>query len=156
MRKTQVALVVACAAAIGAAGGVTSAFGAGPAKISGTANVQATPTDQATPPSTKVKTVSVAVSGNVKSRAACRGGRVLEFTYVTPAGSYTLPGTVTSDRSGSYSITLPAPEGVTSKQNGTAVTVSVVARQQTRKDKATGEKVKCLEAVGIADFTDRT
>jgi hypothetical protein len=58
-----------------------------------------------------------------------------------------------SSRNGSFTASLPFNStGLTSKANGTAVTVSATATQVSRKDKDSGEKVRCLEASGINDF----
>jgi hypothetical protein len=102
----------------------------------------------------KTKTTSITVTGKVKTQASCLAGRKIEFTEVTPSGTYLQSAVATSSRSGSFTVTLPFDAtGLTSKANGTAVTLSASARQITRKDQDSGEKVKCLEASGINDFT---
>jgi hypothetical protein len=76
------------------------------------------------------------------------------FTEVTPSGSYVQTVTAVSKRNGSFTASLPfTSAGLTSKANGTAVTLSATAAQVTRRDKESGDKVKCLEASGINDFT---
>jgi hypothetical protein len=162
MRKAFAAAVL-CAVAIIPVAAASGAAKKGPQKVSGKINLTATPTDEVVPPATKVTTTSVTVTGKLKSRATCRRGRRIQFIYVTPAGSYTVtpkgsydPLTVVTARNGSFSATLPAPTGITSKQNGTAVTISAEAAQTSRKDKKSGRKFRCLTATGISDFTDRT
>ena len=165
MRKAFAAVAL-CAVAIltvAAASGAATKGPKGPLKVPGKINVSAAPTDEVVPPATKVTTTSVSVTGKLKSRATCRRGRTIQFIYVTPAGSYTVtpkgsydPLKVVTARNGSFSATLPAPTGITSKQNGTAVTISTEAAQTSRKDKKSGRKFRCLTATGIADFTDRT
>jgi hypothetical protein len=114
--------------------------------------VFATPTNTADSKG-KVKTTSIEVTGKVKSRSACLSGRKIKFTEVTPSGSYVQTVTAVTSRNGSFTASLPFTSmGLTSKANGTAVTLSATAAQVTRKDKDSGEKVKCLEASGINDF----
>jgi hypothetical protein len=138
--------IVALDAAVGAAA-------KGPLKVHGKVSVFATPTN-AVDSNGKSKTTSIEVTGKVKARAACLAGRKIEFTEVTPSGSYVQSVTATTSRNGSFSASLPfTSTGLTSKANGTAVTMSATARQITRTDKDSGEKVKCLEASGINDFT---
>jgi hypothetical protein len=153
MRKVQAAAAL-CAVAIVAVAAASGAAASGPLKVHGKVAVYATPNNTVTPPSTKAKTTSVTVTGKLKTQGTCLGGRKIEFIYVTPAGSTALTETATSTRNGKFTATLPAPTGLTSKQNGSAVTVSATSTQVTRKDRASGEKVRCLEASGINDFTD--
>ncbi len=138
--------IVALTAAVGAAA-------KGAVKVHGKASVFATPTNTLDSKG-KSKTTEVQVTGKVKTRAACLAGRKIEFTEVTPAGSYVQSVTARTSRNGSFSATLPFNStGLTSKANGTAVTVSATAVQISRRDPKSGEKVKCLEASGINDFT---
>src|SRR3954453_16596095 len=140
-----VAIVALCAA--------SGAAAQGPLKVHGKTAVFATPVNTVDSKG-KTKTTSITVTGKVKSQAACLAGRKIEFTEVTPSGSYVQSVTATSARNGSFTATLPFNStGLTSKANGTAVTLSATARQVTRRDKDTGDKVKCLEASGINDFT---
>ena len=159
MRKVQAAAVLS-AAAIVAIAAASGAAAQGPLKVHGKTAVFATAVNTVDSKG-KTKTTSVTVTGKVKSRASCLAGRKIEFTEVTPSGSYVVTQSgsyvtaiATSSRNGSFSVTLPfVSTGLTSKANGTAVTLSATARQVTRKDKKSGEKVKCLEASGINDFT---
>jgi hypothetical protein len=140
-----VAIVALCAA--------SGAAAQGPLKVHGKTAVFATPVNTLDSKG-KTKTTSITVTGKVKTQASCLAGRKIEFTEVTPSGTYLQSAVATSSRSGSFTVTLPFDAtGLTSKANGTAVTLSASARQITRKDKDSGEKVKCLEASGINDFT---
>jgi hypothetical protein len=153
MRKVHAAAAL-CAVAIVAVAAASGAAAKGPVKVHGKVSVYATPTNTTDPGTGKTKTTSVTVTGKVKTQGTCLGGRKIEFIYVTPAGSTAVSQTATTARNGKFTATLPAPTGLTSKQNGSAVTVSATATQVTRKDKDSGEKVRCLEASGINDFTD--
>ncbi len=138
-------VIVAVFAASGAAA-------KGPLKLNGKVSVLPTPVNT-TDSKGKTKTESVTVTGKVKARGACLSGRKITFVEVTPAGSWTQSVTAVSNSKGVYSATLPfVSTGLTSKANGTAVTISATATQSSRKDKKTGDKVKCLEASGINDF----
>jgi hypothetical protein len=152
MRKVQAATALS-AVAILAVVAASGAAAQGPIKVHGKSAVFATPTNT-TDSKGKVKTTSIEVTGKVKSQSACLGGRKIQFTEVTPSGSYVQTVTAVSSRNGSFTASLPfTTTGLTSKANGTAVTLSATATQITRKDKESGEKVKCLEASGINDFT---
>jgi len=151
MTKVHAAAALSAAAivALSAASGVAAQ---GPLKVHGKTAVFATPVNTVDDKG-KTKTTSITVTGKVKSRAACLAGRKIEFTEVTPSGSYVQNVIATSSRTGSFTATLPfTSTGLTSKANGTAVTLSTTARQVTRRDKDSGDKVKCLEASGINDF----
>jgi hypothetical protein len=151
MRKVYAAAALG-AVAIVAVFAASGAAAKGPLKIHGKVTVFATPTN-AVDSKGKTKTTQIAVTGKVKAREACLAGRKITFTEVTPSGSYSQSVTAVSTRKGSYTATLPFDStGLTSKANGTAVTVSATATQVSRKDKASGDKVKCLEASGINDF----
>jgi hypothetical protein len=151
MRKVQAAAALG-AVAIVAVAAASGAAAQGPLKVHGKTSVFATPTNT-TDSKGKVKTTSIEVTGKVKSRSACLAGRRIEFTEVTPSGSYVQAVTAVSSRNGSFTASLPFNStGLTSKANGTAVTLSATATQLTRRDKESGEKVKCLEASGINDF----
>src|SRR4051794_13472189 len=151
MRKRQAAAVFS-AAAIVALGTANAATAQGPIKVHGKTAVFATPVNTVDDKG-KTKTTSITVTGKVKAQSACLAGRKIEFTEVTPSGSYVQSVIATSSRSGSFSATLPfTSTGLTSKANGTAVTLSATARQTNRRDKDSGEKVRCLEASGINDF----
>lgn len=153
MRKLYAATAL-CAVAIVAVAAATGAAAKGPVKVQGKVGVLATPTN-ATDSKGKVKTTSVTVTGKLKTQGTCLGGRKIEFIYVTPAGSYSLAEKATSARNGKFTATLPAPVWpITSKTNGSAVTVATTATQVTRKDTKSGQKAKCLEANGIGDFAD--
>jgi hypothetical protein len=152
MRKVQAAALLSAVAivALCAASGATAQ---GPEKVHGKVAVFATPTNEVVPPATKAKTTTVTVTGKVKAKSSCLTGRKIQFTELTPSGSYTQTVTAVSSRNGSFTATLPFNStGLTSKANGTAVTISATATQATRRDKDSGEKVKCLEASGINDF----
>jgi hypothetical protein len=152
MRKVFAAAALG-AVAIVALGAAVGAAAKGPVKVHGKVSVFATPTNTVDSKG-KSKTTSIEVTGKVKTRSACLAGRKIEFTEVTPSGSYVQSVTATTSRNGSFSASLPfTSTGLTSKANGTAVTVSATARQITRRDKESGDKVKCLEASGINDFT---
>jgi hypothetical protein len=152
MRKVFAAAALG-AVAIVALSAAVEAAAKGPVKIHGKVSVFATPTNTVDSKG-KSKTTSIEVTGKVKTRSACLAGRKIEFTEVTPSGSYVQSVTATTSRNGSFSASVPfTSTGLTSKANGTAVTVSATARQITRKDKDSGDKVKCLEASGINDFT---
>jgi hypothetical protein len=152
MRKVQAAAALS-AVAIVALGAASGAAARGPLKVHGKTAVFATPVNTVDSKG-KTKTTSITVTGKVKSQAACLAGRKIEFTEVTPSGSYVQSVIATSTRNGSFTATLPFNStGLSSKANGTAVTLSASASQVTRKDKDSGEKVKCLEASGINDFT---
>ena len=151
MRKMYAAAALG-AVAIVAVPAASGAAAKGPLKVHGKVSVLATPINT-TDSKGKTKTTSVTVTGKVKSKGACLSGRKITFFEVTPSGSYPQIVTAVSNGKGSYTATLPfVSTGLTSKANGTAVTVSATATQVTRKDKATGDKVKCLEASGINDF----
>jgi hypothetical protein len=152
MRKVHAAAALS-AVAILAVVAASGAAAQGPEKVHGKVALTATPTNEVVPPSTKQKTTTVTVTGKVKAKSTCLAGRKIVFTEVTPSGSYTQSVTAVSSRNGSFTATLPFDStGLTSKANGTAVTVSATATQVTRKDKDSGEKIRCLEASGINDF----
>lgn len=151
MRKMYAAAALG-AVAIVAVPAASGAATKGPLKVHGKVSVLATPINT-TDSKGKTKTTSVTVTGKVKAKGACLSGRKITFFEVTPSGSYPQSVTAVSNGKGSYTATLPfVSTGLTSKANGTAVTVSATATQVTRKDKATGDKVKCLESSGINDF----
>ena len=151
MRKVQAAAAF-CAVAIVAIGAASGAAAQGPLKVHGKTSVFPTPVNTLDSKG-KAHTTSITVTGKVKSQDACLSGRKVQFTEVTPAGSFVQAVTAVSTRNGSFTATLPFnTTGLTSKANGTAVTVSASATQATRRNKDTGEKVKCLEASGINDF----
>ena len=152
MRKVQAAAAF-CAVAIVAVGAASGAAAQGPEKVRGKAAVFPTPVNTVDSKG-KTHTTAITVTGKVKSQADCLSARKIQFTEVTPAGSFVQAVTVVSTRNGSFTATLPFnTTGLTSKANGTAVTVSATATQATRRNNDTGEKVKCLEASGINDFT---
>jgi hypothetical protein len=152
MRKMHVAVALGVVAIVAVAP-ASGAAAKGQLKVNGKVNIVATPINEVTPPSTNPITKSVTVTGKVKSQAACVAGRKIQFTEVTPAGSFVQSVTVVTNSKGSFTAILPFDRtGLNSKSNGTAVTVSAIAAQATRKDKQSGEKVKCLEASGISDF----
>jgi hypothetical protein len=152
MRKVFAASALS-AVAIAAAIAATGAAAQGPLKVHGKVALFPTPTNTVDSKG-KTHTTSLTITGKVKTQEACQGGRKIAFTFVTPSGSYTQSVTAKSTQKGAFTADLPfTPTGLTSKQNGTAITVSATATQVTRKDKETGEKVKCLEASGINDFT---
>ena len=131
MRKMYAAAAF-CAVAFVAVAAASGAVAQGPLKVHGKTSVFPTP----------VNTLD------------SKGKAHTTSTEVTPAGSFVQSVTVTSTRNGSFTATLPFDKtGLTSKANGTAVTLSATATQVTRRDKDTGDKVKCLEASGINDFT---
>jgi hypothetical protein len=151
MRKVHAAAALS-AVAILAVVAATGAAAQGPLKVHGKAAVFATPINTVDSKG-KTKTTDIQVTGKVKTRAACLAGRKIEFTEVTPSGSYVQTVTVVSSRNGSFTASLPFNStGLNAKANGTAVTLSATATQVTRRDKDSGEKVKCLEASGINDF----
>ena len=149
MRKAYAALGAVAIVALCAASGAAAT---GPLKIHGKVSVAAAPVNTVDSKG-KTKTTSVTVTGKVKARSACLSGRRITFVEVTPSGSYPQSVTAKSNGKGAYTATLPFNStGLTSKANGTAVTISATATQVSRRDKASGEKVKCLEASGINDF----
>lgn len=151
MRKVRAAAAF-CAVAIVAVAAASGAVAQGPVKVHGKTSVFPTPVNTVDSKG-KTHTTSITVTGKVKARAACLAGRKIEFTEVTPSGSYVQSVTAVTARKGAYTATLPfVNSGLNSKANGTAVTVSATATQVTRKDKDSGDKVKCLEASGIGDF----
>jgi len=152
MRKVQAAAALS-AVAIVAVAAASGAAAQGPVKVHGKVAVFATPINT-TDSKGKTTTTGVQVTGKVKSQGTCLAGRKIEFTELTPAGSFVQTLTAVTTRNGSFTATLPfVSTGLTSKANGTAVTLSATALQVTRRDKDSGEKVKCLEASGINDFT---
>jgi hypothetical protein len=152
MRKVQAAAALS-AVAIVAIVAASGAAAQGPEKVHGKTSVFATPINTVDS-NGKSHTTSVDVTGKLKTQGTCLGGRKIEFVFVTPSGSYPATETAASARNGKFTATLTfTPTGLTSKQTGTAVTLSATASQVTRKDKDSGEKVKCLEASGINDFT---
>jgi hypothetical protein len=152
MRKVRAAAALG-AVAIVAVAAASGAAAQGPEKVHGKIAVFATPVNTVDEKG-KSHTTSVEVTGKLKTQGTCLGGRKVQFTYVTPSGSYPATETATSTRNGKFTATLTfTPTGLTSKQTGTAVTLSATATQITRKDKDSGDKVKCLEASGINDFT---
>jgi hypothetical protein len=152
MRKVHVAVALG-AVALFAVVAASGAAAQGPLKVHGKAAVYATPINTVDS-NGKTKTTSVEVTGKVKAQSACLAGRKIVFTEVTPSGSYVQTVTAVSTRNGSFTASLPfTSAGLTSKANGTAVTLSATATQVTRRDKESGDKVKCLEASGINDFT---
>jgi hypothetical protein len=151
MRKVQAAAAL-CAVAVSAVVAANGAAAQGPLKVHGKVSVFPVPVNTVDS-NGKTQTTSITVTGKVKSQATCLAGRKIEFTEVTPSGSYTQAVTAVSARNGSFTATLPFTNtGLTSKANGTAVTVSATATQVGRRDKDTGDKVKCLEGSGINDF----
>lgn len=151
MRKVYAAAALG-AVAIVAVAAASGAAAKGPLRINGKLSVAATPIN-AVDSKGKAKTTSVTVTGKVKAKSACLSGRKITFIEVTPSGSYPQSVTVKSDSKGAFTATLPFNStGLTSKANGTAVTISATGTQVSRKDKESGDKVKCLEASGINDF----
>jgi hypothetical protein len=151
MRKVYAAAALG-AVAIVAVFAASGAAAKGPLKINGKVGLTATPIN-ALDSSGKSKTTDITVTGKVKAKSACLSGRKITFVEVTPAGSWTQSVTVKSNGKGAFTATLPFNStGLTSKANGTAVTVSATATQSSRTDKKSGHKVKCLEASGINDF----
>jgi hypothetical protein len=152
MRKVQAAAAF-CAVAIVAVAAASGAAAQGPLKVHGKTSVFPTPVNTVDSKG-KAHTTSITLTGKVKSQATCLSGRKIHFIEVTPSGSFVQNVTAVSSRNGSFTATLSFnTTGLTSKTNGTAVTVSATATQVTRRNKDTGEKVKCLEASGINDFT---
>ena len=151
MRKMYAAAALG-AVAIVAVFAASGAAAKGPLKVHGKVSVLTTPINT-TDSQGKTKTTSVTVTGKVKARGACLSGRKITFIEVTPSGSYGQSVKAVSNAKGSYTATLPfVSTGLNAKANGTAVTVSATATQVTRKDKATGDKLKCLESSGLNDF----
>jgi hypothetical protein len=151
MRKVYAAAALG-AVAIVAVAAASGAAAKGPLKINGKVGVTAAPVNTVDSKG-KTKTTEITVSGKVKAKSACLAGRKITFVEVTPAGSWTQSVTARSNGKGAFSATLPfTSTGLTSKANGTAVTVSATAAQLSRTDKKSGDKVKCLEASGINDF----
>ena len=151
MRKMYAAAALG-AVAIVAVFAASGAAAKGPLKVHGKVSVLTTPINT-TDSQGKTKTTSVTVTGKVKARGACLSGRKITFIEVTPSGSYGQSVKAISNAKGSYTATLPfVSTGLNAKANGTAVTVSATATQVTRKDKATGDKLKCLESSGLNDF----
>jgi hypothetical protein len=151
MRKVYAAAALG-AVAIVAVSATSGAAAKGPLKINGKVSVAATPVNTLDSKG-KAKTTSVTVTGKVKAKSACLSDRRITFIEVTPSGSYPQSVSVKSNGKGAYTATLPFNStGLTSKANGTAVTISATATQVSRKDPKSGDKVKCLEASGINDF----
>jgi hypothetical protein len=151
MRKIRAAAALG-AVAIVAVVAVSGAAAQGPVKVHGKTTVFPVPVNTVDSKG-KTKTTSITITGKVKTQSTCQAGRKIVFTEVTPSGSYVQSVTAVTTRNGSYTATVPfTSTGLTSKANGTAVTVSATATQVTRRDKDSGEKVKCLEASGIGDF----
>lgn len=151
MRKVFAAAALG-AVAIVALGAAVGAGAKGPSKVQGKASVLPTPVNTVDSKG-KTKTTSIQVTGKVKSKASCVAGRTIEFIEVSPAGSFVLDAKAKTNSKGAFTATLPFNStGLTSKANGTAITVSATATQVSRKDKKTGERVKCLETSGINDF----
>ena len=155
MRKVYAAAALG-AVAIVAVAAASGAAAKGPLKINGKVGLTAAPVNT-TDSKGKSKTTEVTVSGKVKAKSACLSGRKVTFVEVTPAGSWTQTVTARTSSKGAFTATLPFNStGLTSKANGTAVTISATAAQVTRTDKKTGDKIKCLEASGINDFAAST
>ena len=151
MRKVHAAAALG-AVAIVAVFAASGAAAKGPLKINGKVGVTAAPVNSVDSKG-KAKTTDITVSGKVKAKSACLSGRKITFVEVTPAGSWSQSVTVKSNSKGAFTATLPFNStGLTSKANGTAITVSATATQTSRTDKKSGDKVKCLEASGINDF----
>jgi hypothetical protein len=151
MRKLFAAAALSAVAILGVAA-ASGAAAQGPSKVPGKVSVLATPTNT-TDDKGKTHTTSIEVTGKVKARSACQGGRRITFTFVTPSGSYVQGVTATTNRNGSFTASLPfSPTGLNSKVNGTDASLSATATQVSRKDKASGAKVRCLEASGLGDF----
>jgi hypothetical protein len=151
MRKVF-AVAALGAVAIVAVVAASGAAAQGPLKVHGKTTVFPVPVNTVDSKG-KTKTTDITVTGKVKTQSTCQGGRKIVFTEVTPSGSYVQSVTAVTTRNGSYTATVPfSSAGLTSKANGTAVTVSATATQVTRRDKDSGEKWKCLEASGIGDF----
>lgn len=151
MRKVHAAAALG-AVAIVAVFAASGAAAKGPLKINGKVGVTAAPVNTVDSKG-KSKTTDITVSGKVKAKSACVSGRKITFVEVTPAGSWSQSVTVKSNSKGAFTATLPFDStGLTSKANGTAITVSATATQTSRTDKRSGDKVKCLEASGINDF----
>jgi hypothetical protein len=151
MRKVHAAAALG-AVAIVAVFAASGAAAKGPLKINGKVGVTAAPVNSVDSKG-KAKTTDITVTGKVKAKSACLGGRKITFVEVTPAGSWSQSVTVKSNSKGAFTATLPFNStGLTSKANGTAITVSATATPTSRTDKKSGDKVKCLEASGINDF----
>jgi hypothetical protein len=158
MRKVFAAAALSAVAILWVAA-ASGAAAKGPAKVPGKVSVSATPTNT-TDSKGASHTTSVEVSGKVKTTAACRAGRTITFVFVLPSGSYPVfPAgsytqlSVKTNRKGAFTASLPfTPTGLTSKSQGTNASVSATASRVSRKDKATGEKVKCQQASGLGDF----
>jgi hypothetical protein len=154
MRKVFVAAAL-CAVAIVAVAAVSGAAAKGKPKLPGKVSVLLTPNNQVVPPATKPSTTNVTVVGKLKTRPACRSSRTIRFTYITPAGVYDLTETATTGSNGSFTATLPRPKdtSVYKDKLPNTITVSASTDRLSRTDKSTGEKVVCLDASGINDFT---
>jgi len=151
MRKVHAAAALG-AVAIVAVFAASGAAAKGPLKINGKVGVTAAPVNSVDSKG-KAKTTDITVTGKVKAKSACLSGRKITFVEVTPAGSWSQSVTVKSNSKGAFTATLPFNStGLTSKANGTAITVSATATPTSRTDKKSGDKVKCLEASGINDF----
>jgi hypothetical protein len=152
MRKVYAAAALSAVAIVSVAA-ASGAAAQGPLKVSGKTSVFATPTNSVDEKG-KTHTTAVEVTGKVKTRPACAGGRTITFTFVTPAGSYVQGVTAVTNRNGAFTASLPfTPTGLNSKSQGTDASLSAFATQVSRKDKQTGEKVRCIEASGLGDFT---
>jgi hypothetical protein len=154
MRKLFVAAAL-CAVAIVAVAAVSGAAAKGKPKIPGKVSVLLAPHNEVVPPATKASTTSVTTTGKLKARPACRSGRTIRFTYITPAGVYDLDVTVKTGSDGSFRATLPRPKdtSVYKDKLPNTITVSANSDRVSRKDKDSGQKVVCLDASGINDFT---
>ena len=152
MRKMFAAAAL-CAVAIVPVAVASGAAKKGVHKVSSKVNVYATPTNEVVPPATKESTTSVTVTGKLKSQVTCRAHRKIEFTYATPAGTQPLSVTAVTGTNGSFTATLPPPDGAYKKPN--TVTVQASATRTSRRDKDSGEKVICLDnqIPGLSDFT---
>jgi len=156
MRKLFVAAAL-CAVAIVAVAAVSGAAAKGKPKVPGKVSLLLTPNDQVVPPATKASTTNVTATGKLKARPVCRSGRTIRFTDITPAGVYDLAETVKTGSSGSFTVTLPRPRdtGVYKDKLPNTITVSASTDRLSRSDKDSGQKVVCLDASGINDFTVR-
>ena len=154
MRKLFVAAAL-CAVAIVAVAAVSGAAAKGKPKVPGKVSLLLTPSNQAVPPATKASTTNVTATGKLKARQACRAGRTIRFTYITPAGVYDLSETVKTASNGSFTVTLPRPRdtSVYKDKLPNTITVSASSDRLSRTDKDSGRKVICLDASGINDFT---
>ena len=139
MRKVFVAAAL-CAVAIVGVAATSGAAAKGKPKIPGKVSLLLTPDNQVVPSATKASATSVTATGKLKARPACRSGRKIRFTYVTPAGVYDLDLTVKTSSDGAFTATLPRPKDTSVYKDKLPNTITVSASSDRVSEQGQGQR----------------